>query len=156
MVPDSIQNNEKVVRVIFSPFHLNKKKTKLQANAFRSLYDKDEVSVTRINYTTANFCKRQGKKIESEESQKGTKKEFYGLAVVGYSELIDLKIGLRASPIMPENPFHADIFYGCIRKRNEPLPSEVNERINRLAKEVARYYPDPNKNSESWDGHDLK
>lgn len=148
-ISEKITDNEKIVRVIFSPYHLNKKKTRLKANAFRSPYNVDEVSVTRLNFTNPTFCKKQGLKMTNEN------KKYFGLGVLNAIEIHEAKAFIKSSPIIPDNPFHADIYYGYIQKKGEPLPPEINSIIKELT-DRARYYPDPDTKVEKWVGEPLE
>ena len=67
IVPDLFEDGEKLVRIIFSPFHIDKKDpTKITHVAFRSPSGIDEISVNRLNFTTATFCKNQGQAMNSD------------------------------------------------------------------------------------------
>lgn len=83
LIPDILGEDEKLVRIIFSPFHINKKNpTKLTPNAFRPPSGIDEVSVNRLSYTTANACKQHGKNMNSDF------KAFFGLATIRYTDVL--------------------------------------------------------------------
>ena len=151
--PQVIREDEKLVRLIFSPFHLNKARTRLTPNAFRPPPGRDEVSLLRLHFTNADFCRQQGKKMEADDQEKGGIKEFEGFGLVLYSEILTAQADVKASPL-PHNPFHADLFFGCVFQRGEPLPAELNEKTKRLS-DIARFYADPEKDAESWKGQEL-
>lgn len=151
--PQVIREDEKLVRLIFSPFHLNKAKTKLTPNAFRPPPGRDEVSLLRLHFTNADFCRQQGKKMEADDKEKGGMKEFAGFGLVLYAEILTAQADVKASPL-PDNPFHADLFFGCVFQRGEPLPAELNEKMKRLS-DIARFYADPEKDAGTWKGQEL-
>ena len=76
-IPDEISDSEKIERFIYSPFHLNKKKTKVVAGAFKTPLGIDEVSVNRYDFTNANYCKKLGK-----DGQNLPNRTFFGLAML--------------------------------------------------------------------------
>ena len=152
-LPPIIQQDEKLVRLVFSPFHLNKAKTRLTPNAFRPPPGRGEVSVIRLNFTDANFCRQAGKKIEADDKVKGGFKVFEGFGVVLFLEVLEAQAAVKASPL-PDNPFHADLYFGFVLQKGEPLPAELNEKMKRLS-EVARFYPDPHKEALDWKGQEL-
>lgn len=151
-IPNTIDDNEKIVRFVFSPINVNKK-GKLKPNAFKSPAGIDEVSVNRLDYTTADHCKQLAKKIENHLN----KRAYFGLGVLLTSEIRAEKAEVVYSPIVEKeryNPFHADIKIGCIRKKGESLPAEYNFIVNNLTKK-ARLYSDPNPLSDNWEGDEL-
>ena len=148
IIPEHFEKDEKLVRIIFSPFHLNKKDaTKITHAAFRPPPEIDEVSVNRLNFTTATFCKQQGKAMNS------ATKTFCGLASIRHSVVLQEGVFVRTSP-KTDNPFHADIFYGVVLQRGAPMPAEMSLILKRLAAS-AHFYLDMNKESEVWEGEDV-
>jgi hypothetical protein len=152
-LPLSISNEERIVRTLYSPINFNKKNGNLQNNAFQSPAGKDEVSVNRLNYTTATFCKELGKKFENPSKNRSYK----GFAVLDASEIRIVDAEVLATPINEnnlKNPFHGDIKIGYIKTKGNPLPSEYNRKVRRM-KDISRLYNDPKLNSEKWEGEDL-
>lgn len=150
-IPIEIDHNERIVRSIYSPMNITKKGT-LNANAFKSPPDIDEISVNRLDYTTPDFCKNLSKKNES------TNRTYFGFAILTKNEIFKAGCDIVYSPItLPLdkiNPFHADIKIGYIPQRGQQLPSEFQKKANDLTKS-ARLYSDPNPNSLTWDGGEL-
>lgn len=148
IVPDSFEEDEKLIRIIFSPFHIDKKDaTKITHTAFRPPPEIDEVSVNRLNFTTATFCKQQGKAMNS------ATKTFCGLASIRHSAIIQSGASVRISK-QPDNPSHADIYFGILLKKGESAPAEMNLVLKNLARS-ARFYPDVNLDSTIWEGGDI-
>jgi hypothetical protein len=145
-IPNSFEKGEKLTRIIFSPFHIDKN-NRLKPAAFKSPSEKDEVSVTRINYTDAHFCKKEGKKMETPE------KIFQGLATISYEKIVELGAFARVSKL-EINPFHADIYYGIIIKKGESAPAELNLILKNIS-QIAMFFKDINPNSETWEGDDI-
>jgi hypothetical protein len=148
LIPDILGEDEKLVRIIFSPFHIDKKNpTKLTPNAFRPPAGIDEVSVNRLSYTTADACKQHGQSINSNV------KAFFGLATIRYSDVLASRAFARVSKL-EENAAHADIYFGLILQKGEPAPAEINNALKELVTK-ARYFPDTNKESSAWLGDDI-
>jgi hypothetical protein len=153
-ISKSIGNDEKIARAIYSPMNLHDKKQTLLPNAFKPPVNSDELSVNRLDYATADFCKKEAKKHSSPENRRS----YYGFAILTKKEIIDLNCDIVYSPIKKpakdKNLFHSDIKIGYIMKRGEPPPSEVSKKINDLTK-VCRFYADPNTETEIWSGSQL-
>jgi hypothetical protein len=147
-IPNILEEDEKLVRIIFSPFHIDKKNpTKLAPNAFRPPSGIDEVSVNRLSYTTADACKQHGKSMDSDN------KSFFGLASIRYSAILEANAFARVSKL-DNNPSHADIYFGVILQKGEPAPAEINFALKELVSK-ARYFPDPDRASNMWLGEDI-
>lgn len=147
-IPNILGEDEKLVRIIFSPFHIDKKNpTQLTPNAFRPPSGIDEVSVNRLSFTNADVCKQHGKSMNSD------KKTFFGLASIRYSAVLAANVFARVSKL-EDNPSHADIYFGTILQKGEPAPANINIALKELAAK-ARYFPDPNKDADTWLGEDI-
>jgi hypothetical protein len=147
-IPNILGEDEKLVRIIFSPFHIDKKNpTKLAPNAFRPPSGIDEVSVNRLSFTTADVCKQHGKAMNSDN------KTFFGLASIRYSAVLEAKAFARVSKL-ENNQAHADIYFGIVLQKGEPAPAEINLALKELAAK-AKYFPDPNKEPNNWLGEDI-
>ena len=153
-IPKEISDNERIVRSIFSPIYLNKSK-KLRPSAFKSPAEKDEVSVNRLEFTNADFCKRISKEIENPE----VKKNYFGLAVLHAKEIRDVDAEVVYSPILEPkskiNRFHSDIKIGIVRRKGEQLPAEFQLKVSKLSS-LARLYEDTHPNDENWKGPELE
>lgn len=153
-IPTIIDDKEKIVRSIFSPVNVNIKTNKLRPNSFRSPAGIDEVSVNRLDFSNANFCKNISKEIENPSN----KRTYFGLAVLIAKEIRDLKANVVYSPIIePEadiNPYHSDIKVGYIKPKGQEAPAEINYIIQNLTNK-ARFYVDPDPTSNEWEGSEL-
>ena len=98
-----------------------------------------------MEQTTPNIPK--GKAMNS------TTKTFCGLASIRHSVVLQHGAFARISPKF-DNPSHADIYYGVILQRGEPLPAEMNLILKNLAAS-AHFYPDVNTDSADWEGDDV-
>ena len=98
-----------------------------------------------MEQTTPNIPK--GKAMNS------TTKTFCGLASIRHSTVLQHGAFARVSPKF-DNPSHADIYYGVILQRGEPLPAEMNLILKNLAAS-AHFYPDENTDSADWEGRDV-
>jgi hypothetical protein len=148
-LPDEIHDNERIVRFIYSPFHLNKSKNRVVAGAYKTPLEMDEVSVNRFDYTNANWCKNMGLFGQNLPS-----KTFFGLAMLNANEIREVEAAVVYSPVLNKerrNPFHADIKIGYTPMvRGEQFPSEYQYKISHLAKK-ARLYIDENLGSDTWE-----
>jgi len=148
--PVFIADNEKIARTIYSPMNLDKKNN-LNTNAFKSPPVIDEVSVNRLNYTSASFLKKLGKYFQNNDDR-----IYYGFAILDASEIrsftFDVFYSPKNEPVL--NNYHSDIKTGYSRKRGEALPSELNDKIKELTK-AARFYIDPSPKDKLWKGKDL-
>lgn len=138
--------SEKIVRSIFSPINLKKDGTGLNPNAFRSPAGIDEVSVNRLSYTNADFCKRHGKSIENPSA----KRSFFGLALLYVNQILSTGSEIKYTP-KPDNIYHADIKIGFIPVTSQPLPPQFQKKVRELA-EKSKLFRDNNPSSNSWGG----
>ncbi|MEI9958656.1 MAG: hypothetical protein WDM90_20635 [Ferruginibacter sp.] len=153
-LPNTIAESERIARSIFSTINIDKKKGTLKPNAFRTPSGKDEISVNRLDYTTADFCKSEAKRNEMPASDRN----YFGLAILYKHEITDFNFQVVYTPILtpPEqaNPYHADIKIGFIPEKGKELPIELSHKINTLTK-IARFYKDPTPHTDSWNGGNL-
>lgn len=75
-IPD-ITPEERVVRIIFHPFHIQNN-GKLKRGAFLPPHNSNEVSVQRLLLFSSNSCKREGQRMASEHNKKQSKRKEYG------------------------------------------------------------------------------
>jgi len=148
-IPVDISDDEKIVRAIMCPYHLNKDRAKLIPRAFRSRPGSDEVSVIRHTHTSSDFCKRKARETASRSGR-----EYAGLAVLSARQI--RKAGSEVHDSRDEYCGHAHISHGIIAPPpNEPLPPRDNMELDRKVKELrnaAVYYPDPEPHAETWTG----
>ncbi|MFV8321806.1 hypothetical protein ACNQGI_02710 [Flavobacterium sp. LS2R12] len=128
---------------------MNFNKSGLRGNAFRC--KRDDLSVNRLDYTTLNFCKRQGIKLE--KSSNMPNKRFYGIAL-----LFALEIRSLASIIfrpVKGNKAHAEIVTGHIQGEvGEVSSAQYNYMTDELAKK-SRIYIDENLTSNWWEADNV-
>ena len=148
--PRNVADGESIVRVILHPYHFDKK-LRLKPQAFESPPGKDEVSVIRLDFADATFCKRWGKNRVAVDGVK----EYRGLAVVRADSIRKIESQVVATPL-DDCPAHADIRHGYTRpQQDEPgTPKEIEKlrtRLKDLLKHVT-YYPDPDVSADDWTG----
>jgi len=157
-IPDTIQDDEKLVRIIFSPYHVRfNKKTKeikgIKNSAFHSIPEMDEVSVTRIKFSSLDFCKTQAKEMENNANQNGGNKEYQGFAIVKYLDVINANAFVKVTPTI-NNSAHADIYYKFVKKRGEAYPAEINLIIEEIVNKTS-FLKDPSPDEERWLGENI-
>ena len=150
-IPKIVYDDEKLVRIIFSPMNVNPNTQNINANLFKSPPNKDEVSVLRLFYTDADFCKAHGKRIQIPNK----KRNFYVFAVIDTQQVRSVEADVVSSPDPTNNlEMHADIKVGYVSIPYKNFPPEIKYKIDEM-KRMARYYPDPNPESNKWEGDDL-
>ncbi len=156
LIPLHVDDDERIVRAIYSPFHLNKKKTRLTATAYDPYPGTDEISVMRLDYIGTCACKREARKIENPQK----KKTYYGFAVLNVGTVRQANMSLTDS----RHNFcgHADILFMMDvlknRQAKEPLSAADGKRLKDLQDHLlasSRYVPDPKPNHWRWTGAPL-
>jgi hypothetical protein len=148
-IPIPIAGEEKIVRAIKSPYHIDRRKNKLKHQAFQSKPGTDEVSVIRHHYMGSNFCKDKAKEIVAQDPSA----TYVGLAILSADA-----IRATGSTICDSRDVycgHAHISHGIIRLPGEPPNGrqyfDLTERCKALCR-VALYYEDPDPSTPSWTG----
>lgn len=147
-IPVAIADDEKIVRAIVYPFHVDRKKKKLKAAAFKSKPGTDEVSVVRATFKGADFCKAKGREIAASS----TKGEYVGLAVLLVCQVHDAGSEVHDS----RNVYcgHAHISHGIIAPPpNEPLPPDQQLALDKkleMLRDGAEFHADPNPAEDGW------
>lgn len=143
-IPDIVDDQEKIVRVIYSPKNLNNQ-GEIRSNFYQSKGGEDEVSVIRLDYCSEEFCKNHGKKFEDSEQ----KRNFYGLAMHLAQQIRSL--GSSVDVVSSKHHFveHADIKIGFVKNVGDPLPSQYKYIVDELASS-AKIIRDPYPQSEGW------
>lgn len=155
-IPDFIEQTEHLVRGIVHPLFCSRSKGILKLNAFLPPPRKNEVSMLRLTYTTADFCKNHSAQLSIPNQS------YTGLAVLTAGQIdsvnaLDdsIRVIVLSSPL-PDLEMHADLIYdGFDPSTDDKFPVAILEKARRLAQEKARFYPDPNPLSDGWQGEDL-
>ncbi len=142
-IPVSIDDKERIIRTIFSPYHYDKKKNKIKPGAFSAPKGSNEVSVDRLDYTTIDICRSKARSMESEG------KSYMGVAV---SLAMDIRsvdgVRIESSPL-EDNKCHADILYDFVVNKGEVCPPDKSHKIKLLADKF-RMFLDSDTSSEKW------
>lgn len=151
-VPEEIDNGEKIVKVVFNPLNINAK-GEVKPNTFR--VNTDDLSVNRLDYTTLNFCKRQGVQLEAKSKPAMKDKNFYGIALLFAQEVRSLANVVYKpirKPIKHTNKAHAEIIIGFNKKMDagQVSSAQYNLITDELAKK-ARLYTDKKENLKVWE-----
>jgi hypothetical protein len=156
-IPVDVAHEETIVRISFYPQTLEKNSAgttfKLKKNIFRSPPGEDEVSVIRRTYVSDQFCKDKAKDIELSGLCRGEgRKEFQGFTIITALKIREL--GSQIVDSRSEYVGHAHISHGFVVQRDEPLPPQLNERLDAL-KKAAKYIADPLPRKWGWTGPPL-
>jgi hypothetical protein len=150
-IPETVDDDERLVRVVYSPMNFNEKTGELRDNAFKSPLMKDEVSVLRLEYTNADFCKQHAVR----HSDPTKKREYFGmLAVITALAVRTEGADAISTPIKPDLLMHADIVYGYMAESHDNYPPELLYRVQKLKKK-SRIFIENDVNTKLWTGDDL-
>lgn len=150
-IPAHVDESERLVRFLLSPLHF--KNGKLRSNAFNPTKGTPEVSVTRLDYSTENKCKRLAKKVAKKASSTKSPKEFkgFGLITKGIAKICGAKDVVR-DPICG-NPAHAELLLPGT-KENAAISARLQYVQDQLVSKT-KVYLDPHPNFRQWDGDSL-
>jgi len=153
-LPSEIDDNEVIVRAIFSPYHVDSRNNKLKPEAFDPTPGTDEISVMRSSILGAQWCKRKARKFENPAA----KKTFRGFAVLSVRAVRAEKFCVVDS--RKDNYLgHADIKSGLISppkgvaRHPEELARFRDHRKKLL--QLSTYRPDPLPAHRCWKGEQL-
>ncbi len=155
-IPTEFSIEEKISRTIFSPMNVKKDDT-LRNNSFTTPSDLDEVSVSRLDFTTPDLIKKIGKFISNPDSGRS----YFGVAIIDVGQIYESDSQIVYSPTTMEinnktmeNIFHSDIKIGYVKQAGNPLPMKYAYKVEQMVQK-ARFYKDSDVNSDSWKGDDL-
>jgi len=148
-IPIEVAGEEKIVRAIKSPYHIDKRKNRLRHQAFRSKPGTDEVSVIRHQYMGSDFCKTKAKEIVAQDPSA----IYVGLAVLHADAIRGTSSAIHDS----RNVYcgHAHISHGIILLPGDPPNAEQNLVLTERCKALcaaALYHADPDPSAPSWTG----
>ncbi len=160
LVPITVADDERILRAIYSPYHVNRH-NKLKHQAYNPTPKTDEISVMRLEYMGARFCKQKAKSFENPANRK----EFRGFAVINVGRVRKGDKG-NMDVVDSRRHFcgHADIKLlieelNADREPQEPPSAETTKRLSDLQDALLAacdYFPDPNPNSKGWTGPELQ
>lgn len=150
-IPSEISDVEKITRFVFSPINVNPNTGKLKSNCFKPPSGYDEVSVNRLDFTSANFLKNIALKMHS------TNRNYFGFGVINALDIRNSDSDIIYTPKTEStdyNPYHSDIKIGYTVITGEELPAEISNKIQKLVKST-RLYKDNNPELTNWTGDEL-
>lgn len=156
LVPRRVSNHERIVRAIFSPYHVDSKR-RLKHSAYDPTPKTDEISIMRLDYMGSSLCKRKAQSFEN----LAKKKEYRGLAVlnVGAVRNIEMAVGDSREHFCGHGDIKFLIEELRHREPGEPLSAEANKRFKDLKDmlvSVSNYVPDPDPRGFDWHGAKLE
>jgi hypothetical protein len=172
VIPRSIAGAETLIRGIVHPYFYSESKGKLKPEAFLPPPAKRDVSVLRLNYADAPFCKQHCKDLRM-----GRGGLYVGMAAL-LAEAVDEAAQLpavagavvvEATPLNEHKqlvaataevttadaglPMHADILYS--QPVEKGVPNQGAHMAARYLMSKARYYRDPAPTEDGWRGEAL-
>ena len=145
-IPTIVSDNERIVRFILSPVHFTKNGEQLRTSAFYPKINTEDVSVTRLDYSSTEHSKKLAHKMCS----KGGKFQYCGVGLL--TKAIAIESGAKDVVSFPtkDNPAHANIKFGIVRP-NDAIPSEYLYILDNLLDKVL-FFRDPDPDSPDWKG----
>lgn len=155
LMPIHVSDGERIVRAIYSPYHV--KNNQLKHQAYDPTPRTDEISVMRIEHMGARLCKRRAKSFENPAH----KKIYRGFAVLRTSS-----VRARSMDVIDSRRHyngHADIkllmeeLY--LLEPNEPPSAEMGKKLKDLKDALlgaSNYVPDANAQHTAWQGDKLE
>lgn len=146
MLPSEISDDEVVVRVVKTPYHIKKNGT-LKPSVFRPRPGCSLVSVIR-QCMGDNFCKQKAQEIASES--------YIGFAAIQVHQIREHES--RVLDARGDYLGHAHIDHNISVARDEPLESRPNQMLTRRCQELitfTRFHRDSDPRSSNWDGAPL-
>ncbi len=150
-IPQEINDVEKIARFVFSPINVNPKTGKLKSNCYRPPSGYDEISVNRLDFTTANFLKAIAIKMQNHN------RNYFGFGIINTFDIRNSNCNIIYTPkneFNDYNPFHSDIKIGHTVVSGEELPAEINSNIQKMIM-ATRLYKDKNPELNYWADSEL-
>lgn len=146
-IPSKIDESESLVRFLLSPLHF--KKDKLRTNAYNPTKGTPEVSMTRLNYSNENKCKKLAKKIAKNASRKNSLKEFKGFGLITKKVALDCGANDVIKDPICGNLAHAELILPGT-KENEAIASRLQFVQDQLVSKTKVFF-DNHPESKSWE-----
>ena len=147
-IPTEVSDSEKLLRFILSPLHFNKKGA-LRSNAYNPTVNSNEISVTRLDYSSIEECKRLAHKMDCSEGGKVIR-SYCGFGLLNKGTALACGAVDVVSTPKDNNPAHADILLETVRE-NGPLPAHLQLVVDALL-DKSLFLRDPAPESEGWKG----
>jgi hypothetical protein len=151
LIPNHVADDERIVRAIYSPVHLDQKLTRLRPSAYEPPPGTDELSVMRLEYLGARASKRHARRIENPQKNR----TYRGFAVLRVSRIRATNMSVEDS--RQEFCGHADIrlLLDALKNRQakEPLSATDGKRLKELKDYLlasSKYVADPKPRSSRW------
>jgi hypothetical protein len=154
-MPVYVSDDERILRAIYSPYHV--KNNQLKHQAYDPTPRTDEISVMRIEHMGPSLCKGKAKSFEN----LAKKKAYKGFAVLRTRTVRASKMDVIDS--RDHYSGHADIkllmaeLYAL--EPQEPLSAELGKRLKDLKESLLKasnYVVDPNPQLAAWRGDKLE
>lgn len=149
IIPKNVDESERLVRFLLSPMHFKKDNT-LRSNVYNPTRGTSEVSMTRLEYSTANKCKKLAKKIANNASKPNKQHTYMGFGLI--TKNVALNCG--ASDVVKDsicgNRAHAELILPGT-KENVAIASRLQYVQDQLVSNT-KVFIDASPQSSRWDG----
>ena len=150
-IPSVVSDAERLLRFVLSPLHF--KKGKLRSNVFNPTKDSDAISVTRLDCSSVEECKRLAHKMDLIKD--GTPiREYCGFGLLNKHIAIECGVKDVVSAPVEDNPAHAHILVNEVRE-GDAIPASMQLVIDNLL-ERTKFFLDKNPKSKGWEGDPLQ
>lgn len=172
-IPRSIAPAEALVRGIVHPLFYSRSKNRFKPEALLPPPGRTDVSVLRLSYTQAAFCKHHCRGLHIAGSI------YVGLAVLLASAVADAAqqpnadpVRVEASPLDADNrpvpanvapgtadpglPMHADLMYSTPPVKGQPNSALLLAARYLIHPARTAFYPDPRPDADGWHGPALQ
>lgn len=172
-IPRVVGDLELLIRGIVHPMFYSNSKNNLKREAFLPPLLSTDVSLLRLQFTDATFCKKHSKTLRLPNNS------YCGLAAVVAAQVEKINIDKACEPVeaaiigspMDKQreyyhrlrlaytwdaglPMHADLRYNVMQEKGVP-----NTRLRKFAEEILKvsvYYSDPNPSELNWNGQNIQ
>lgn len=151
-IPKNVDGSERLVRFLLSPLHFKKDNT-LRTNVYNPTKGTSEVSMTRLEYSTTDKCKKLAKKIAGNASRPNKQQTFMGFGLITKSVAMQCGAIDVVKDSICGNRAHAELLLPGT-KENVAIASRLQFVQDQLVSQT-KVFLDDVPNSPHWNGNDL-
>jgi hypothetical protein len=155
-IPVVIEGPEKLVRVIISPWHFDKKKRRPKSQAYMPSRGTDEISLIRAEKIGMTQCKQRALELCSKKPVQETPR------LQGFATALASQIQVEGFAVVDSRDQfcgHAHIAVGIkAAEKGEPPNAEDKLKLSDISEKlmaIFRFMPDPTPDAPEWAGEAL-